>query len=180
MTKKRIVTIIGARPQIIKSSAISRAIRQSFADKIEEIIVHTGQHYDDNMSEVFFNEMQIPRPKFNLEVGSGSHGEMTAKMIDGLEKIFQQESPNAVVVYGDTNSTIAGALAAAKIHIPVVHIEAGLRSFNKSMPEELNRIACDHMSTLLFTPTKTGLDNLASEGFSLEIRNKATIDNPNI
>lgn len=180
MIKKRIVTIIGARPQIIKSSAISRAIRQHFADKLEEVIVHTGQHYDENMSEVFFNEMQIPRPKYNLEVGSGNHGAMTAKMLEGLEAIFQQEKPDAVVIYGDTNSTIAGALAAAKIHIPVVHIEAGLRSFNKAMPEELNRISSDHMSTLLFTPTKTGLKNLEREGFNLSLVSKATIDKPHV
>ncbi len=180
MTKKRIVTIIGARPQIIKSSAISRAIREHFSQEVEEIIVHTGQHYDANMSDVFFNEMQIPRPKYNLEVGSGSHGAMTAKMIDGLEKLFTEENPDAVVIYGDTNSTLAGAIAAAKIHIPVVHIEAGLRSFNKAMPEEINRIASDHMSTLLFTPTKTGLENLKREGFDSSIHKKADVDHPNI
>ncbi len=180
MTKKRIVTIIGARPQIIKSSAISRAIREHFSQDVEEIIVHTGQHYDANMSDVFFNEMQIPRPKYNLEVGSGSHGAMTAKMIEGLEKLFTDEKPDAVVIYGDTNSTLAGAIAAAKIHIPVVHIEAGLRSFNKAMPEEINRIASDHMSTLLFTPTKTGLENLEREGFDSSLNEKASVDNPNI
>lgn len=180
MTKKRIITIIGARPQIIKSSALSRAIRNSFSDEIEEIIVHTGQHYDDNMSNVFFEEMEIPKPNYNLNVGSGSHGAQTAKMIEGLEKIFLDEKPNAVVIYGDTNSTIAGAIAAAKIHIPIVHIEAGLRSYNKSMPEEINRISADHMSTLLFSPTKTGISNLEKEGFSLEINPKATIDKPNV
>ena len=180
MTKKRIITIIGARPQIIKSSALSRAIRNSFSDKIEEIIVHTGQHYDENMSNVFFEEMEIPKPNYNLNVGSGSHGTQTAKMIEGLEKIFLDEKPNAIVIYGDTNSTIAGAIAAAKIHIPIIHIEAGLRSFNKSMPEEINRISADHMSTLLFSPTKTGISNLEKEGFSLEIKQKATIDKPNV
>jgi UDP-GlcNAc3NAcA epimerase len=180
MTKKRIITIIGARPQIIKSSALSRAIRNSFSDKIEEIIVHTGQHYDENMSNVFFEEMEIPKPNYNLNVGSGSHGAQTAKMIEGLEKIFLDEKPNAIVIYGDTNSTIAGAIAAAKIHIPIVHIEAGLRSYNKSMPEEINRISADHMSTLLFSPTKTGISNLEKEGFSLEIKQKATIDKPNV
>jgi UDP-GlcNAc3NAcA epimerase len=180
MKKKKIITIIGARPQIIKSSAISRSIRTKFQNEIEELIVHTGQHYDENMSEVFFEEMQIPKPHFNLNVGSGSHGIQTAKMIEGLERIFLAEKPDAVVVYGDTNSTIAGGLAAAKIHIPVVHIEAGLRSFNKAMPEELNRIACDHFSTLLFTPTATGLENLRKEGFSLNINSKATIDHPNV
>ncbi len=180
MKKKKIITIIGARPQIIKSSAISRAIRTKFHHEIEELIVHTGQHYDENMSEVFFEEMQIPKPHFNLNVGSGSHGAQTAKMIEGLESIFLAEKPDAVVVYGDTNSTIAGGLAAAKIHIPVVHIEAGLRSFNKAMPEELNRIACDHFSTLLFTPTATGLENLRKEGFSTAVNSKATIDRPNV
>ena len=180
MTKKRIITIIGARPQIIKSSALSRAIRLSFSDKLEELIVHTGQHYDENMSNVFFEEMEIPKPNYNLNVGSGSHGAQTAKMIEGLEKIFLQEKPDAIVIYGDTNSTIAGAIAAAKIHIPIVHIEAGLRSYNKSMPEEINRIAADHMSTLLFSPTKTGISNLQKEGFSLEINEKASIDKPNV
>lgn len=180
MRKKKIITIIGARPQIIKSSAISRAIRTKFQNEIDELVVHTGQHYDENMSEVFFEEMQIPKPHFNLNVGSGSHGLQTAKMIEGLESIFLAEKPDAVVVYGDTNSTIAGGLAAAKIHIPVVHIEAGLRSFNKLMPEELNRIACDHFSTLLFTPTATGLENLKNEGFSLNINSKASIDHPNV
>jgi UDP-GlcNAc3NAcA epimerase len=180
MTKKRIITIIGARPQIIKSSALSRAIRVSFSDKIEEIIVHTGQHYDENMSNVFFEEMEIPKPNYNLAVGSGTHGLQTAKMIEGLEKIFLEEKPDAIVIYGDTNSTIAGAIAAAKIHIPVVHIEAGLRSFNKAMPEEINRISADHMSTLLFTPTKTGISNLEKEGFSLEIKTSANIDQPNV
>ena len=127
---KKIITIVGARPQIIKSSAISRAILNHFPSELEEIIVHTGQHYDENMSEVFFNEMKIPRPKYNLNVGSGGHGVQTAKMLEGLEEIFLKENPTAVLVYGDTNSTIAGSLAAAKLHIPVIHVEAGLRSFN--------------------------------------------------
>jgi UDP-GlcNAc3NAcA epimerase len=178
--KKKIVTIIGARPQIIKSSAINRAIKTKFSDQLEEVIVHTGQHYDENMSAIFFEEMGIPTPSYNLNVGSGSHGQQTAKMIEGLETIFLKENPIAVLVYGDTNSTIAGALAAAKIHIPVVHVEAGLRSFNKAMPEEVNRIACDHMSTLLFTPTKTGLDNLMREGFSENKDAKATANQPKI
>lgn len=178
--KKKIVTIIGARPQIIKSSAINRAIKTKFSDQLEEVIVHTGQHYDENMSAIFFEEMGIPTPSYNLNVGSGSHGQQTAKMIEGLETIFLKENPSAVLVYGDTNSTIAGALAAAKIHIPVVHVEAGLRSFNKAMPEEVNRIACDHMSTILFTPTKTGLDNLIREGFSENMDLKATANQPKI
>jgi UDP-GlcNAc3NAcA epimerase len=175
---KKIITIVGARPQIIKSSAISRAISTVFQKELEEIIVHTGQHYDENMSDIFFNEMSIPRPKYNLNVGSGGHGAQTAKMLEGLEKIFLDESPTAVLVYGDTNSTIAGALAASKIHIPVIHVEAGLRSFNKRMPEEVNRIACDHMSTMLFTPTSTGLQNLQKEGFSLELASKISSDQP--
>lgn len=178
MSKKKIITIIGARPQIIKSSALSRAIRNHFSDALEEIIVHTGQHYDENMSDVFFNEMQIPLPTHNLNVGSGGHGAQTAKMLEGLERIYQEEQPDAVLVYGDTNSTIAGALAAIKIHIPVIHVEAGLRSFNKAMPEEVNRIACDHMSTMLFTPTRTGLENLSNEGFDLSVPQKVDADHP--
>lgn len=174
---KKIITIIGARPQIIKSAAISRAIKNHFSDKIEEKIVHTGQHYDENMSKVFFEELEIPLPDYNLNVGSGSHGVQTAKMIEGLEAIFVSDQPDGVLVYGDTNSTIAGALAASKIHIPVIHVEAGLRSFNKSMPEEINRISCDHMSTLLFTPTVSGLDNLKNEGFNLNNK-KASINSP--
>lgn len=178
--KKKIITIVGARPQIIKSSAINRAINTKFSNELEEVIVHTGQHYDENMSQVFFEEMEIPRPNYNLSVGSGSHGAQTAKMLEGLEEIFVNEKPDAVLVYGDTNSTIAGALAAIKIHIPVVHVEAGLRSFNKAMPEEVNRIACDHMSTLLFTPTGTGLENLKKEGFHLDRSGKASANHPKV
>ena len=177
---KKIITVIGARPQIIKAAAISRAIKNNFSDKILEVIVHTGQHYDENMSQIFFEELEIPFPNFNLNVGSGSHGEQTAKMLEGLENIYVQEKPDAVIVYGDTNSTIAGALAASKIHIPVIHIEAGLRSFNKAMPEEINRIACDHMSTLLFTPSETGHRNLLNEGIKNDQKEAASIDNPKI
>jgi UDP-GlcNAc3NAcA epimerase len=177
---KKIITVIGARPQIIKAAAISRAIKNNFSDKILEVIVHTGQHYDENMSQIFFEELEIPFPNYNLNVGSGSHGEQTAKMLEGLENIYLKEKPDAVIVYGDTNSTIAGALAAAKIHIPVIHIEAGLRSFNKAMPEEINRIACDHMSTLLFTPSETGHRNLLNEGIKNDQKEAATIDNPKI
>ena len=180
MTQKKILTVIGARPQIIKAAALSRAISEKFASQLTEVLVHTGQHYDENMSAVFFDELGIPKPDYNLAVGSGSHGHMTAAMLSGLETILEKENPAAVVIYGDTNSTIAAALAAAKIHIPVVHIEAGLRSFNKAMPEEINRIAADHMSTLLFVPTQAGIANLSKEGFSLNQKVKATIDAPNV
>jgi UDP-GlcNAc3NAcA epimerase len=182
----KLVTIIGARPQIIKAAALSRAIRNHYADQIQEVIVHTGQHYDDNMSQVFFDELQIPRPDYNLHVGSASHGVQTARMTEGIEDILFKEQPDFIVLYGDTNSTLAGAVAAAKIHVPIVHIEAGLRSFNKAMPEEINRIVCDHCSTLLFTPTKAGLENLKREGFPIggvstgSTTAKPTIDNPKV
>lgn len=162
---KKIITIIGARPQIIKAAALSRAIKNHFKVEINELIVHTGQHYDANMSQVFFEELQIPKPDYNLNVGSGKHGQQTAKMIAGIEEILLKEQADAIVVYGDTNSTLAAAIAASKIHVPIVHIEAGLRSFNKMMPEEINRIMCDHTSTLLFSPTATGYQNLLNEGF---------------
>ena len=184
----KIVTIIGARPQIIKAAALSRAIRNGYSDKIQEVIVHTGQHYDDNMSQVFFDELGIPRPDFNLHVGSASHGVQTARMMEGIEEILLNENPDCIVLYGDTNSTLSGAVAAAKVHVPIVHIEAGLRSFNKAMPEEINRIVCDHCSTLLFTPTKAGLENLKREGFSFDeggvstgsTTAKPTIDTPKV
>lgn len=175
----KILTIIGARPQIIKAVALSRAIKNHFASSIQEVIVHTGQHYDSNMSQVFFNELGIPAPNYNLGVGSASHGQQTAQMIGGIEEILQKEKPNYIILYGDTNSTLAGAIAASKIHVPIVHIEAGLRSFNKSMPEEVNRIMCDHVSSLLFTPTKTGYQNLLNEGFGENIK-PFTIDNPGL
>ena len=176
----KIVTIRGARPQIIKAAALSRAIKNNYAHQLQEIIIHTGQHYDTNMSAVFFDELGIPQPNYNLNVGSGAHGEQTAKMIIGIEEILVKEQPQALVVYGDTNSTLAGAIAASKIHIPIVHIEAGLRSFNKKMPEEINRILCDHASTLLFTPTKAGLENLIKEGFSLQNKAPYTSDQQGI
>ena len=175
----RIITVIGARPQIIKAAALSRVILNDFQE-IEEIIVHTGQHYDKNMSDVFFTELEIPKPQINLKVGSSSHGAQTALMIEKIEKVMLEHSPNAVVVYGDTNSTLATAVAASKLHIPIVHIESGLRSFNKKMPEEVNRILCDHVSTLLFSPTKSGFNNLLKEGFSKEKSNNASADFPNI
>ncbi len=159
-----ILTVIGARPQVIKAAALSRAIRTKFSVHIRETIVHTGQHYDDNMSRVFFEELDIPAPDYNLGVGSGTHGKQTAAMIAGIEEILLKENPAALVVYGDTNSTLAGAIAANKLHVPVVHIEAGLRSHNKRMPEEVNRILCDHVSSLLFSPTQEGIDNLQREG----------------
>ncbi len=176
----KIVTIIGARPQIIKAAALSRAIKNNYATVITEIIVHTGQHYDDNMSQVFFDELGIPNPNYNLNVGSGSHGKQTATMIAGIEEILITEKPNAIVLYGDTNSTLAGAIAASKIHIPVVHIEAGLRSFNKAMPEEINRIMCDHASTLLFSPTATGFNNLINDGFKANTNKPYSANNPKI
>ena len=177
---KRILTIVGARPQIIKSAAISRAISSQFTGQLEEIILHTGQHYDHNMSAVFFNEMGIPQPHVNLAVGSGNHGAQTAEMIVGIEKAILEFTPDAVLVYGDTNSTVAGALASTKLHIPVIHVEAGLRSFDKLMPEEINRISTDHMSTLLFTPTISGLENLKREGFSWSHERKASVNNPKV
>lgn len=177
---RKILTIIGARPQIIKSAAISRAIRTIHADRVREVIVHTGQHYDRHMSAIFFEELQIPSPDYNLQVGSGKHGEQTAKMISGIEAIIETEKPDFLIIYGDTNSTLAGAIAAAKIHTPVVHIEAGLRSFNKRMPEEVNRILSDHVSTYLFPPTRTGLANLLKEGFQQDNQAPYTIDNPGV
>jgi len=176
----KIVTIIGARPQIIKAAALSRAIRTHYSKQITEVIVHTGQHYDENMSEVFFSELGIPQPDYNLQVGSGAHGKQTARMIEGIEDILVKEKPDYIVLYGDTNSTLAGAVAASKIHVPIVHIEAGLRSYNKSMPEEINRILCDHCSTLLFSPTKTGYDNLIREGFNADSAAPFSSDNPAI
>jgi len=162
----KLLTIIGARPQIIKAAAISRSIKNKFSKSVTEKILHTGQHYDENMSKIFFEEMDIPYPDYNLNVGSGAHGEQTAKMIAGIEKILLEEVFDGVILYGDTNSTLAGSIAAAKLNIPIFHIEAGLRSNNMSMPEEINRIACDHMSSILFTPTRTALTNLENEGFN--------------
>jgi UDP-GlcNAc3NAcA epimerase len=159
----KILTILGARPQFIKAATVSRAIRAH--DGIQEIIVHTGQHFDANMSDVFFDQLDIPRPDHHLGIASLSHGAMTGRMLEGIETLIQQEQPDWVLVYGDTNSTLAGALAAAKLHVPVAHVEAGLRSYNPNMPEEINRILTDRVSTLLLCPTATAVSNLKQEGF---------------
>ena len=166
----KILTVVGARPQIVKAAVVSRAINdynnKSAGKEIEEVIVHTGQHYDANMSDVFFEEMCIPRPAYNLHLGGGTHGAMTGRMLEKLEEVMLTEKPDVVLVYGDTDSTLAGSLAAAKLHIPVAHVEAGLRSFNMRMPEEINRALTDRVSRWLFCPTETAMENLRSEGYS--------------
>lgn len=161
----KIVTVLGARPQFIKAGSVSREIQRqaSLGRDITEVIVHTGQHYDVNMSDIFFNEMRIPKPKYFLGAGGSSHGAMTGKMLESIENILVDEQPDFLMVYGDTNSTLAGALAAAKLKIKVVHVESGLRSFNMAMPEEINRILTDRVSSILFCPTQTAIDNLNKE-----------------
>jgi len=173
----KILTILGARPQFIKAASVSRAIRNFNLENtpsISELIVHTGQHYDAGMSDVFFDEMDIPKPDYKLKCGNLRHGVMTGRMMEGIEDVILKEKPDYVLVYGDTNSTLAGALAASKLHIPVIHVEAGLRSFNMAMPEEVNRILTDRISKILFCPTKTAVNNLENEGFPYPTFNKST------
>ena len=171
----KIVTIVGARPQFIKAAAVSRVIRDQFSHQVTEVLAHTGQHFDENMSKVFFDELDIPEPKYNLEISGGQHGAMTGRMLEAVENVLFEEQPDWVLIYGDTNSTLAGALAAVKLHIPVAHVEAGLRSFNMRMPEEVNRIVADRISTLLFCPTETAVGNLAAEGITQGVSNAGDV-----
>ncbi len=175
----KILTLIGARPQFIKAAAISRAIQSSFSTQIEEVIVHSGQHYDANMSAIFFEDLAIPKPKYSFSLNALGHAAQTAEILTNLEEVLVAEKPNAVLVYGDTNTTLAGALAASKKHIPVIHIEAGLRSFNKAMPEEINRILTDHCSSLLFCPTQTALTNLQKESI-VHTEENCSLDKPKV
>ena len=158
----KLLTVIGARPQFIKAATVSRVI--AGRDDITEVLVHTGQHYDANMSDIFFQEMCIPKPDYHLGIGGGGHGRMTGRQLEAIEQVLLAEKPDYVLVYGDTNSTLAGSLAAVKLHIPVAHVEAGLRSFNRRMPEEINRVLTDHAADLLFAPTETAVANLRKEG----------------
>jgi UDP-GlcNAc3NAcA epimerase len=171
----KLVTVVGARPQFVKAATLSRAIARhnaaSPATAVAEKIVHTGQHYDPNMSDVFFDELGIPAPAFHLGIGSGSHGAQTGRMLEAIEAVIGDEKPDAVLVYGDTNSTLAAALAASKLHVPVAHVEAGLRSFNRRMPEEVNRVVADHLSRWLFCPTRAAVGNLEREGITRGVEN---------
>src|ERR1035437_4451999 len=159
---RKIITVVGARPQFIKAATLSRQFKMI---GIEELIIHTGQHFDANMSEEFFDEMEIPKPAYQLDINGLTHGAMTGRMLEGIEEVLLKENPDGLLVYGDTNSTLAGALAACKLHIPVIHVEAGLRSFNMEMPEEINRILTDRISNYLFCPTDTAIANLKREGY---------------
>ena len=163
----KIITLVGARPQFIKAAAVSRSLKTH--QQLDEVMVHTGQHFDASMSDVFFDELDIPAPAYNLGIHGCGHGEMTGRMLEELEKVMLDEKPQMVLVYGDTNSTLAGALAAAKLLIPVAHVEAGMRSFNRTMPEEINRLLADRVSSLLFCPTRTAADNLATEGITVGV-----------
>lgn len=165
----KILTVVGARPQFIKAGAVSKEIAGS--EILTEVIIHTGQHYDENMSHIFFDQIGIPKPDYQLDINNAAHGEMTGRMMIEIEKIVMAEKPDALMIYGDTNSTLAGALVASKLHIPVAHVEAGLRSFNKKMPEEINRILTDHVSDILFCPTDTAVSHLASEGITPDTAN---------
>ncbi|MCP4124416.1 MAG: UDP-N-acetylglucosamine 2-epimerase (non-hydrolyzing) [Bacteroidetes bacterium] len=171
----RILTVVGARPQFVKAATLSRHIRDYRGDSVNEKIIHTGQHYDENMSDVFFKQLDIPTPTFQFEVSSATHGAMTGKMLREIESVILEDKPDCLLVYGDTNSTLAGALAAAKLHVPVAHVEAGLRSFNKRMPEEINRIVTDQVSTWLYCPTDTACTNLHNEGITNGIYNVGDI-----
>lgn len=176
----KILTVVGARPQFIKAAAISRVVKQHFQKQITEVLLHTGQHYDATMSQVFFDELELPRENYNLNSGSGSHAQQTAGMMIGIEEILLKEKPNCLLLYGDTNSTLAGAVAASKLHIPIVHIEGGVRSYNKKFPEEVNRVLCDHLSTLIFVPTLSGLEGLWKEGFKKDSQPPFTADNAKV
>ena len=176
----KIVTVVGARPQFIKSAAISREISLNFSSQINEVIVHTGQHYDKSMSNVFFDELNIPKEKYNLQIGSSNHANQTAQIMISFDDVIEKENPNAVLLYGDTNSTLAACLVAVKRQIPIIHIEAGVRSYNKKFPEEVNRLICDHVSSLLFVPSYDGVKCLLREGFSTEntANNDILMNNP--
>jgi UDP-GlcNAc3NAcA epimerase len=176
-----IMTIVGARPQFIKAAVFSRRVHKApYSGKIHETLVHTGQHYDSNMSDIFFRDMEIPEPEYNLGIGSGTHGATTGAMLAGIEKLIIERKPDVVLVYGDTNSTLAGALAASKLHIPVAHVEAGLRSFMMVMPEEQNRVLTDHLSTWLFCPTTAAVENLKHEGIGITKPEKPTADTKDV
>jgi UDP-GlcNAc3NAcA epimerase len=175
----KIITIVGARPQFVKAAVVSRAIdkinQENRRQTINEVIIHTGQHYDTNMSDIFFEEMQISKPNYHLGIGGASHGAMTGRMLEKIEEVLLIEKPDLVIIYGDTNSTLAGALAAAKLHIPVAHVEGGLRNYDRTIPEEINRVLTDHLSTWIFCPSQLSVDNLAREGFLQEKREKAKV-----